>query len=220
MSTVARTSFEANAKDVGYLLDIHTLIGGTEPGRRDAALQVLNRSGIVLVSAIWEAYCEDLAAEALGHMVMHATEPSELPTSLRRRVADELKKDPHHESPWKLAGDGWRAFLTERLQRLQDARNLGLNTPKADNIDGLFLKTLGLADLSEAWYWPGMSAEQAREKLDRFIVLRGDIAHRGAAGVRRKRVTEFLNHAKRLAGKTDAKVNAFVQDACGTVIFP
>jgi hypothetical protein len=152
-------------------------------------------------------------------MVTHVGEPSGLPASLRRRVAEELKKDPHHESPWKIAGDRWKAFLTERLQHLQEARNRGLNTPTAANIDGLFTDALGMSSLSEAWYWAGMSATQARAKLDRFIVLRGDITHRGGNVVHRNRVVEFLNHAKRLAAKTDATVNAFVGDACGAAIF-
>jgi RiboL-PSP-HEPN len=219
MPTRARTSFEANAADVGYLLDVHALLGGTEPGRRDAALQVLNRSGIVLVSAIWEAYIEDLAAEALRYMVHHAGGPGELPASLRRRVANELKNDPHHESPWRLAGDEWRAVLIDRLSDLQEARNRSLNTPKAEPVDSLYQEAIGMEKLSDAWYWPGMSADQARTKLDEFVVLRGDIAHRGAAAVRKNRVTEFLNHVTRLVAKTDACVNSFVRSACGSGIF-
>jgi RiboL-PSP-HEPN len=219
MPTSARTSFEANAADVGYLLDVHALLGGTEPGRRDAALQVLNRSGIVLVSAIWEAYVEDLAAEALRHMVGHAGSPDDLPASLRRGVASELKKDPHHESPWRLAGDGWRPVLIDRLTDLQEARNRTLNTPKAEPVDSLYEEAIGVGRLSDAWYWSGMSADQARAKLDEFVALRGDIAHRGVAAVRKKRVTDFLNHVTRLVGKTDASVNAFVRSACGSGIF-
>jgi hypothetical protein len=155
----------------------------------------------------------------LAHLVEHVTDPHELPGSLRRRVADELKKDPHHESPWKLAGNGWRTLLTDRLEQLQEVRNRGLNTPRSQNIDELFADALGLPDISVAWYWAGISAEQARAKLDRFIELRGDIAHRGGTIVHRTRVVEFLNHAKRLVGKTDASVDAFVHDACGTWLF-
>jgi hypothetical protein len=62
MPSQSDASFQANATDVGHLLDVHELLGGTDPGRRDASLQVLNRAGVVLVCAIWEAYLEDLAA--------------------------------------------------------------------------------------------------------------------------------------------------------------
>lgn len=39
---------------------------GTARGRR-FDLEVLNKSAIVLITSYWEAYCEDIAAEALDH---------------------------------------------------------------------------------------------------------------------------------------------------------
>jgi hypothetical protein len=98
MPTTARTRFEANASDVEHLLEIHELLGGTDPGRRSAQLQVLNKSGIVLICAIWEAYCEDLAAEALDFLVQHVSGPDKLPKSLRKRVAKELESDVNKTS--------------------------------------------------------------------------------------------------------------------------
>ena len=37
--------------------------------QRREAFRCQNRAGVVLVCATWEAYCEDLAAEALKHLV-------------------------------------------------------------------------------------------------------------------------------------------------------
>jgi hypothetical protein len=177
----SRDHFEANATDVGHLLDIHSLIGGTDPGRRGAALQVLNRSGIVLVCAVWEAYCEDLAAESLHYLVDHVSGPDQLPKRLKKQVALKLKRQTHDLSPWQLAGGGWKAYLATRLTAFQLERNRGLNTPSAKNIDLLFSEAIGLPDVSGSWYWAAMSAEKARKKLDGYIAVRGDIAHRGVA---------------------------------------
>jgi hypothetical protein len=176
-ASAAKRRFDANASDVGRLLDIHTRIGGSRTGRRDAALQALNRAGIVLVCAIWESYCAELLAEALEQL------------AAPRREAD--------------------AIHAPRPQRIPVA-DRGPRMSRSGEIDALFSDGLGLSGLSRAWYWPGMSAAQARCKLDGLIVLRAEIAHHGGVGVRRRHVTGLLNHTQRLALKTDSRVRAFV----------
>ena len=66
-----------------------------------------------------------------------------------------------------------------------------------------------------------MNPTRARDKLDEFVSLRGDIAHRGAAasGVRKKRVREFREHVERLVAATDEFVNERVNDAIGKPLF-
>ena len=219
MSSTSSTHFEANATDVGALLDIHSQIGGSDPGRRSASLQVLNRSGIVLVCAVWEAYCEDLAAEALRKIVEKVASPSKLPLRLRKQVAAELKKDVNELSPWKLAGDKWTDYLESRLEAFELERNRGLNTPSAANIDRLFADAIGFPDVSKSWYWSGMSSEKARKKLDSYIVLRGDIAHRGVATVQRDLVEDFLKHVRYLVRRTDSRINDFVLAEAGTPLY-
>lgn len=135
----------------------------------------------MLLTAIWEAYCEDLSAEALEHIVKHAKAVDDLPVELRKLVAKELKKDPQDLAIWGLAGDNWRALLRQRLADLQQERNRRLNTPKTEQINGLFREALGIMKISDAWYWEGMSRTQAARKLDSYVNLRGEIAHRGAA---------------------------------------
>jgi hypothetical protein len=202
-------------------LDLHELVSGTDVGRRSAALQVLNRSGIVLVCAVWEAYCEDLVAEALNHLVNHVSGPGGLPDGLRKLIAKEVRADPHDLAAWALAGDGWKSYVVTRLGKLELERNRGLNTPKAKNIDSLFADGLGMSSLSDAWHWSGMGAPQATRKLDDYVSLRGDIAHRGSAtsAVGKNRVRNFLSHATSLVGMTDAAVNDFVASECGTPLY-
>jgi hypothetical protein len=216
MPSQARRAFDQSCEDIDRLLEIHSDLGGDSPGRR-RRLEVLNKSAIVLITALWEAYCEDIAAEGLGHLVAGAQSADSLPTDLRKQVAKELERDPHELASWKLAGDGWREVLSTRLDDLRDERNRRLNTPKTFQIDDLFAKALGIPKASSSWYWPSMSAQQAATKLDHYVGLRGAIAHRGAASisVRRTDVTDYYKHVKRLVAKTGGKVNGVVRQATG-----
>lgn len=105
---------------------------------------------------------------------------------------------------WDLADDGWRKLLQDRLLLLQVARNRTLNSPKTEQINALFYQAVGASDVSRAWYWPSMNAARAAEKLDDFVTLRGEVAHRGAAaaGVRKPQVIDYYGHVKKLVGRT------------------
>ena len=56
------------------MIEIHVLLGGSGQGRK-YQLEVLNKSAVVLITAIWEAYCEDIAAaQALAsYFVRHGS---------------------------------------------------------------------------------------------------------------------------------------------------
>ncbi len=216
MGSSARKAFDKNCEDIDRLLDIHQSIAGNRPGRK-YQVEVLNKASIVLVTAFWEAYCEDVAAEALKFIVDHATDSSALPKELRKQVAKELGADKDELAVWKLSGDGWRPVLEHRLAELQTERNRKLNTPKTGQIDDLFVRALGIPKMSSRWFWPGMSAGQASSKLDRYVELRGSIAHRGAASsaVRKGQVTDYYQLVKHLVGKTGGRVSTEVKKATG-----
>ncbi len=213
MASRARIAFDANAEDIGRLLELHQEKGGTSKGRR-FGLEVLNKSAIVLLTSFWEAYCEDIAAEALDHVVTHAPSADKLPTELRKIVAKELKSEVHDLAIWSVAGDGWRAVLKARLTALQAERNRRLNTPKTAQIDKLFSDALGITRISDNWRWPKkMTPDRARTKLDKFVELRGAIAHRGAAAtsIKKADVTNYFGFLKRLAGQTGGAVYKHVR---------
>lgn len=220
MASKARQAFDRNAQDVERLLDIHAEVGGDAQGRR-FGLEVLNKSAIVLITAIWEAYCEDLAAEALAHLVTNASSGLSLPKELKKKLAAEIKADPNDLAMWDLADAGWRARAKGRLETMMAERNRRLNTPKAAQIDELFTAAIGLSDVSTAWLWKKMSFPQARKKLDRFVELRGAIAHRGTAAskVKKVQVTDYLAHVKRLVGKTGGRVNTHIRSATGKALW-
>jgi hypothetical protein len=196
-------------------LEIHTDVGGDAPGKR-YGLEVLNKSAIVLISAVWEAYCEDIALEAAKHLAKHLHSASALPLAVQKRVASELKMEKHELAILRLSGNGWRQVVEQRAQALT-AGSGGLNTPKTQQINDLFEKAIGLNDVSAAWKWKKMTAANAGKKLDSFVTLRGAIAHRGVGSkaVKKADVLGFFNHVTRLVAKTGGQVNKHVKAATG-----
>jgi hypothetical protein len=213
MASKARAAFDKNAQDVQRLMALHEEKGGKAKGRR-FGLEVLNKSAIVLLTSFWEAYCEDIAAEALEHIVAYASSADKLPVELRKVVAKELKADLHDLAIWQICGDGWRAVLKTRLASLQAERNRRLNTPKSAQIDLLFLSALGIPQVSADWHWAKkMTSNRARTKLDNYVELRGAIAHRGAAAssVKKANVRDYFEFLKRLVARTGGCVNRHVR---------
>ena len=51
--------FDENVKEVRNLLDIHRKVAKKTPGRK-YNVEVLNKSGVVLLVACWESYVEHL----------------------------------------------------------------------------------------------------------------------------------------------------------------
>jgi hypothetical protein len=220
MVSKARQAFDRNAEDIDRLLEIHQGLGGGARGRR-FNLEVLNKSAVVLITAIWEAYCEDLAAEALDHMVTHLRDASALPKELKKRIAKEVKADANEIAVWQLADSGWKAKIKARLVALADERNRRLNTPKSESIDQLFADAIGLVVVSDAWRWKKMTSDTAKKKLDDYVTLRGAIAHRGkgSATCKKAQVEDYFDHLKRLVGKTGGRVDTFVRSITGSPLW-
>jgi hypothetical protein len=212
MASKARKAFDENAKDISGLLQLHTDAGGTQQGRR-YGLEVLNKSAIVLITSHWEAYCEDIAAEGLAHLIEHTESANDLPSKLKAQIAIELKADLNPLSIWTISDDGWRTVIKSRLAAMKVERDLQLNTPKTDQINALFKNALGVVSMSSGWKWQGMSVESAKKKLDKFVSLRGAIAHRGAASesVTRVQVQDYFGFVQLLASKTGKTVNTYVK---------
>jgi hypothetical protein len=220
MASKARKSFDANIKDIDRLLEIHTNEGGTSKGRR-YNLDVLNKSAIVLITAYWEAYCEDIAAEGLKHLIQHLNSSEKLPKEIKKQIASSLKNEKNDLAIWKLSGDGWKSELNQKFQTLENERNRKLNTPKSGNIDELFLSTVGISKISKAWKYKNLSNEDTRNKLDEYITLRGEIAHRGkpTTSVQKKAVMDYLDFVKKLASTTGGEVNKHVRQITGTPLW-
>lgn len=214
--SAAAARYFDNFDDIAGLLAIHKRLGGLRPGRRN--LDALNKAGIVLNCAFREAFCGDLADEALTFLVASSTTPDALPLSLRKLIARELKADAYDLSPWKIAGDAWKPWVLDRARGLREERNKLLNTPKSDQIAELFAKTLGLPDVTGGWNWKKVSVPQARKKLDAYVSLRGDIAHRGVSSTKPvwvRDVRGFTSHVINVVAHTEVTVSSYLEQQTG-----
>jgi DNA-binding transcriptional MerR regulator len=223
MPSKARQALTENLKDIETLLELHESQSGVAAGRRSASLEVLNKSGIVLVTAFWEAYCEDIAAEALEFIVENTATSDLLPKEIKKIVAKELKQKPDELAIWEISDQKWRDVLRVRLQTLQESRNRKLNTPKYENIDELFLTSIGLPNISKKWVWSKkLTYQKAQIKLDAFIELRGQIAHRGQtkdSTVKKAQLVDYVEFVKQAAAKTGGSVNTHVKKVTGVDLF-
>jgi len=212
-------AFDESADEVRRLLEIHTTLGGDAKGRHHR-LEVLNKSAILLITAIWEAFCEDVAADALEHIVTNLSAASSLPKELKKRIAKDIEADHNELAMWSLADEGWKTKAQSRLTALVTERNRKMNTPNSQNLDEFFVKAIGMTKLSDSWRWATVSPDKAREKLNSYISLRGAIAHRGkaSASVTKVQVEEYFAHVRRLADMTGEKVNVFVKNITGKSI--
>lgn len=221
MTSNAQASFVKNCEDINELQQVFADVTVADAGRR-RRLGAIHKSAVVLLTAFWEAFCEDIAAEALQHLVTHAPDAQALPAELRKQVAKDLADDQNALAAWKLADDGWRSVLVSRLESLQEARNRKLNTPNTRQIDDFFHRTLGIEKISDSWHWANMNAQRAAEKLDENLIVRHQVAHRGQAAytIWQYDINEYYNHAWRLVERTAAEIAGFLADATGVTPWP
>lgn len=219
----AEFSFDVEATpQIDRLLGIHEEIGGSGPGRR-YNLEVLNKAAIVLISAFWEAFIEDLAAEVLEHFAKETKDVNSLPLELRKSIAKDVASAKHELSPWELAGDGWREALRSRAKKIKDGNDRTLSTPTSRNVEDFFRTQAGVSDLTSCWHWAGAPVARNIERLDEFVRLRNAIAHRGGptdVGVLKKDARDGLNLIRRIAELSLKYVNKKVEQSVGVKLIP
>ncbi len=206
-----------NMKDAERLIEIHENITGDRPGRR-WGMAVLNHSGVVLITAFWEAFIEDLAEEAFDFLLTQANGPNAVPKKVRALSTKPLiKENGDTAAVWSLAGDGWRSVLKDHRGELMKRYVGSFNTPKPDSIDALFEGLIGLRRLSACWKWQGQSVDQARNNLIRHINDRGAIAHRGRTEdpIVKDYVLRYRDFVFKLAVKSTNQVAAHLRTVTG-----
>jgi hypothetical protein len=222
MSRISHVAaFERNLGDVTRLLEVHSLVAGRVAGRA-SALQVLNRSAVVLLAACWEAFVEDLAIAAFDLLLTNCPEPSVFPRKVRAKATRAIRENKNELAIWALAGNGWRDVLTHHRDETIQAAIETFNSPKALHIDYLYNNLIGLPKLSSHWRWPGMSPESVRKKLDRLLIIRGDIAHRArhSSSVKRPELDDFIAFAYRLSIRSHNAVATHLAEVTSKNLWP
>lgn len=197
----------SNMKEVDRLSEIHSEITTPGPGRK-YAVEILHKSGIVLLVACWEAFVEDLAKTALLYMIENAKDHKAFPDNVLERISSNHQG----KKAWALAGDGWKKVLVDNYEGVLAKTTGKLNTPKTEQVDELFLKTIGLDSISLKWSWSGRSSDKSQQELDDLVTLRGSIAHRvsSATAVHNRHVENSRNFIARLSVKSHNAVNAYI----------
>lgn len=214
----AHKGFTQDKADIERLWEIHAEIAGSGPGFKNN-VEVLNRSAILLITACWEVYVEDVATEAFNFMLENAPSIEKFPEEVRRKVSGQIlrRKDEKLEI-WNLAGTGWQQELRDYYKGIMEKRSDLLNTPKSEGVSNLFKSLLDLDNVCQFWKWRGMSSAQACAKLDEYITVRGDIAHRFRSknNAYKGHAYSYLNHVVRLVDITDHQVRQFTEGKIGT----
>jgi len=180
---------DRNLSDIRVLLDLVKITKEPRLRRRDAG--VLTRSAIVLTCAAWENFVEELALDVLAYSISRIGGELQI-TGKAREAANRALKHVDISKPYQI---------TVELRRHRD-RVLGLfNTPKAANVDSLYRRVFNLDRLTDDWRWARTRTSFSRLQLDRFVMLRSDIAHRSKAPNRisRHEALEFCALTSRLS---------------------
>lgn len=217
----AYSAFHLNISDVRDLMKIHQEKAGETPGRK-WGVAPLNKSAVVLLCAGWEAYCGEIVAEWIEHVVTYG-EPEHLPPALKDKVRREIVGGGAAAQMlmWDLAGEGWRTFLRERLERLAEERARYMNAPRSNEVKRVFSEHAGHPDITAAWSWPKMSNQAVRTRLDEFVDLRNAIAHKPeqTRKVNKQTVYKYLVFIGRLVDFTDALMEAHAREVTGQSMF-
>lgn len=167
MPSKALRKFEgAMMRDVDRMIDTHAEQDGGTPGKK--GLGHLTRAGVLLLCAAWELYIEEVLVEGVECSIDRGKGPKELPTSVQKEIAKYVRKTNHELKVLEMAGNGWKAIYREVAKEWVERHH----SPKAHKIDEGFTKLIGLDGLSGKW-------NCGPDTIDRFVEVRGDIAHRG-----------------------------------------
>ena len=215
MPSAANIAFSENSKDVLELWSIRQ--GLTPPGLARKA-SVVNRTAVIFITACWESYIEDLAFEAFEFLLTNAATSAAIPIKVRTLATKSIFAQKDASKVWDIADSGWRTLLVAHKADIKTNWLGNFNTPKTPQVNGLYNELLGIGRLSDKWYWAGMSAKNAGDKLDEYISIRGDIVHRltHAETVYKHWGKDYLGHISKIVKCCEVAVSEHIRQAVGT----
>lgn len=183
------------------------------------------RAMVVLLCAGWEAFVEDLLESAVNLIIDNTDDGSKLPKTLRKLVADEIRRGKNELSPWLLSGNKWKEYVRVYCR----TKISKLNTPTSEHIKRVYVELLNV-DILEAWEWEydagadGMvrfDRENNSQIIDDFVSCRGSIAH--GRGVFKYSTLPLLYVGavfSEISGRMTNKVNTLLEQLTGRLPWP
>lgn len=202
-----------NILEENNLLDIHSNVAGNKPGRK-YNVEVLNKSGIVLLVACWESYVEDVVTEAYKYLLHNAKTPDVLPIEVRLLASKELRETKDERKVWDLSGNGWKNVLDEYRKNQINS----FNTPRSNNINKLYKYLLGIQNITASFRISRINNQDICKRLDSLVTLRGSIAHKVKTedAVTKKMVGNYIKLINKLAENMNNIVNTYIKKLVGS----
>jgi len=205
MPSEAYTEFNRNLTDVHRLVLLHRRESGTGRGRR--GLAHLTRGGLLLLCAAWERYAETVIAEGAQITANRLPNINGLPAAVQQEVTKHANNNANAWNVAHLSTPVWVKVYADAIK----VRVEKLNTPKYHKLRPLFQDFLAISDIGAAW-------STGFAPIDNFVVLRGEVAHRGGQSryIRFGQLVELGVVIKRYVKETDN----FVSDRLRTLVNP
>jgi len=204
--------FKGNLTEASQLMAMHAALAGAGPGRKHS-VEVLNKSAILFACASFEAFIEDLAIRSFDHMILKSKNHTGLPKAILKSIAEALRNDKNEIKIWDLAGDGWRSVAEHHKNGLIRKYIGPFNTPKPHNIESLLKELIGFPETYPVWKWKGMTVTASKNKLKKFVELRGSLAHgsKPPTPVLKKDVNDYIKFLATLSVRLSNDVATYCE---------
>jgi hypothetical protein len=209
----ARVAFVANSADMRSYLVLHQLALKRPEKSLRRHSYILDKAVYVLIASLWEAYCEDIVTESLDYIAAHAPSCRALPSGLVSEIEKNIRSGK--DSPWELAGEGWREYIKKRREGFEKKRNRDFTGPKSRSVEEFFYNVLGIEELCDSWRAAG--PPNICEDLDAHLDRRNSLVHRITPGrvVEKADVKNFFRLVWNLAMYTDDVVDDMLTKVTG-----
>ncbi|MBX7259995.1 MAG: hypothetical protein K1Y02_26810 [Candidatus Hydrogenedentes bacterium] len=167
----------------------------------------LTRGGLLLLCAAWERYVEMVLAEGAQITANRLPDINGLPQAVRQKVTSHAN---NNSTPWtaaQLNTPTWVQIYADAIKARVDK----LHTPKHHKLKPLFEDFLAIPDIGTTW-------SKGSAPIDDFVVLRGEVAHRGGQSryIRFGQLVDLEVEVKRYVKETDN----FLSDHLRTIVNP
>lgn len=157
--------------------------------------------------AAWERYVETVLAEGAQVTAGRLPDINGLPPAVRQKVTNHANNNANAWTAAQLATPAWIQIYADAIKVRVDK----LHTPKHHKLKPLFEDFLAIPDIGAAW-------STGAAPIDDFVVLRGEVAHRGGQSryIRFGQLEDLEVAVKRYVKETDN----FLSDHLRTIVNP